>query len=155
VRGKIILTVLMLSLIFVTGCSRETKEKTFTYNGLSVTLTNQFKKEDKGYLTLYKDDMKVVIQNNSVMGMSFEEYLEELRKSMADFEPVNQNEADSATTFEYIAATSSSRSKCLMKVLEGNGEVWHVTFACDEGEYEKNLPQFLEWLQTVKIESEE
>lgn len=141
------------------GCKKIIEPKNFEFSGLQITLTNEFKEKDKGYLLLYTDEVKIAIVPSpisSLADMTLGEYAKltaESLENLTEFETIAHDSYGSdAFVYEYSVETEGiEESKNILAVYKGAEYYYNVTFACVEENYETYRSQFIEWLKTVHV----
>lgn len=148
---------IVLLAVLLTACAA--KEKTFTKEGITVTLTNQFKEIDGGDFQMAYASNKygfsaignekaklnvsslhayteLVLSNANRSGLTIEEYKED-----------NQ-------TFEYVCYTAEVDGKTygyMTVSKEGKNKYYTLNFWCFEKNFESSKDQFIEWAKSAKV----
>ena len=164
-RGLLILGVSILVGVMMgclVGCGQEVQSKTFSEQGMSITLTNEFKEFDAGEFTVGYESKNVAVialkEEFSLME-GFEDYtLEEygnlvLKNNEMDF--CELNTAEGLTYFEYLYTDPESEEdyqyfSCVYKAEDSFWLIHFVTLADSLGVY---ADQMLTWAKSVEFTS--
>lgn len=157
----------MLSLVMLfsfMGCNKrvyEAKAKTFSKDGLTITLTEAFSESKYEGYTLACDSGEVAFfalkesfaEYEGLEYATLEEYAENVCLANADREPGEITEIDGIPTMEYsfYNETSKQTYKYLVAMFKGPDAFWLVHFACKNTEYETYRSHFVEWVKSVSL----
>lgn len=143
------------------GCIFGSKEKTYTSNGISVTMPEGFVEKSIVSQTAYfegkeslfsalKEEFTTLSVVNLGKDSSLKEYAEAvIKNNKADYEIV---EKDGLTYFEYEKSLSGKKYYYLASIYKTDDAFWLVNFACDSSNKAKYQPLFIRWAKTVKFD---
>lgn len=149
---KVLNIVLITLVLFLCACNKN-KLKTFTGGGLTITVDYKFieKEEENTSLYLIKDDMVVIVySHNSDEGYSIRDYAIELFGEESKI----YRYKDEIITYDYcyyIKEIDNSSFGYMVCVFKENNNYYIVNFICDERNFEKNKPCFLEYAKTIRV----
>lgn len=152
-----IAVVLVLLAGLMTGCSAP-KEKTFTSNGMTVTLTSAFvESEMEGFDVVIdsKDVAVFALREEFSLFEGFGDYTEEEYGELAiqinELDSDGVKTVDGLVTFEYTATNDETNEtyRYFDYVFKSNSAFWLVQFAMLEKNVEKYGAQVPEWAKTV------
>lgn len=157
---KIISLLLVTLLLFsFAGCSIEPKDKTFSAEGMEITLTELFTEvEMDGYTVCYgSPTVSVFVLKESYSAtpefedMSLEEYADLVFKANASKLPQAVTQVDGLTTMEYSFYNEDEdvTYKYFSTMFKGADAFWLIQFVSVQTVYESNKPRFIEWAKTV------
>jgi len=154
-RKRTVLIVFLCLIFIVSGCKKVPSSKVFSFNELSITLTDEFREKSGGYLTLYTNDVKIVIQSTStasINNLPLEEYAVLLEESIGFMTPLEVKAVGGAVAYEYtLEGEDFGSSRCLMAIYKTDNYYYNVTFACAEDNYESYRELFIEWVDSIQI----
>ena len=143
-------------LLCLWGCKKKIEPKTFEFSGLEITLTNEFKEKDSGYLMLYTDGFKVTIVPSPVSSINNQdigEYAQMVAEGLEDLKDFFYGFSDEIDTFvcEYTLDIDGINDRSIVAVYKNAEYYYNVTFTCAVENYEGHKSQFIEWLKTVRV----
>ena len=157
-RILLVLTALVL-LVSLVACG-EAQPKTFTAEGMSVTLTDAFvKRSVDGYTVCYDSkDVAVFALKESFadfqgIELTLEEYADLVRQSNASRNPTAVIEKDGILTMEYsfLNEEENQTYKYLCAMYEGEDAFWVVQFACMADSYDSLSETLMTYAKSVSF----
>lgn len=160
-----LLVVLSLSLV---GCffgpAYKSEEKTFTADGISLTLTSAFVEtdvaEEQGYLVTYVAwEASVFVLKESfslapgIESNSLSWYASLVRTANADKNPSAVANEDGLTIIEYTFYNEEEDKEYsyFTSMYKGTDAYWTVQFVCVTDKYEEYRPYFVTWAKSVNV----
>ena len=145
--------------ICLSGCISNDKveNKVFDIDGLSITLTSDFKEQpEDGYTILYTKDIKLTVQTvptSSLNGLTQNDYLAQICEGLDGAVFLTDKEAENLPAIEYSLSGDSTfaDSSCILAVYSSDDVCWNITFSCSSDYYSVYRSQFIAWLQTITI----
>lgn len=144
----------------VTGCSLfEPEEKTFTKNGLTITLTDEFvESQNVTYMAYYAStDIVVAVIKESKSLFAETEYANitlrdyaELVKSANELDTTIE-EKDGLICFAFDMEQNGNSLRWLGTVYEGEDAWWFIQFGCLAEEYSDLESDILKYAKSVKV----
>lgn len=161
-KRKIFVSLLALIMCFtLSGCVFGSKDKTYTSNGISVTMSDGFQEKSIVSQTVYlestesifsalKEDFSVLEAVDLGESASLKDYAEAVvANNKADYEI---KEEDGLTYFEYEKTVSGKDFYYLACVYKSDDAFWLVNFASEASNKGKYQPLFKRWAKTIKFE---
>ncbi|MBQ4121079.1 MAG: hypothetical protein IJD35_03590 [Clostridia bacterium] len=157
-RILLVLTALVL-LVSLVSCG-EAQPKTFTAEGMSVTLTDAFTKRSvDGYTVTYdsKDVAVFAIKESFSLfegyDVTLEEYADLVRQSNASRNPTAVVERDGVLTMEYSFLNESENEtyKYLCTMFKGEDAYWVIQFATKENAYDGLFDTLMTYAKSVSF----
>lgn len=137
-------------------------EKAFSTNGMTITLTSNFKETTVNGYTVAYDSSKVAVfvlkENFSLLegfeDYSLEQYGEILRQNNESKNPSELKEIDNITYFEYqFHNTELDRDyKYFTTVYKSSDAFWMIQFCSLVKDYESQFDNMLTWAKSVEFE---
>jgi len=153
--------VVLLLLSFAACGSNSVKE--FTSNGMTITLTDGFKKTNyEGYTVCYDSkDVAVFVLKESfslqegLSDMSVDDYAELVKSANASKKPSAISKKNGLTSMEYkfLNEEENQTYRYYSAMFKGPDAFWLVQFACKEELYDAKKDTFIEWAKTVEFAS--
>jgi hypothetical protein len=150
-------------LLALTGCPLGgAAEKTFTREGLTITLTDEFtEKDDIQGQTVYFEAVRYIATalkeefhmledvGIEASGMSLDEYAE----LVVELNGFNTSvvKKDGLTTFNYEASVGGQDFTYFATVHKGADAFWLIQFFCETKNYASFESKFIEWAKSVKV----
>ena len=138
----------------------EKSAKTFSVDGMSITLTSGFTEaEFEGYVVCY-DSSEVaifVIEEefsliDGASDWSIEDYADLVRQANLDQNPVvSEDEGLITMKYNYYNADEKTSYSYYSVMFKGPSAFWLVQFACEQNSFEEYKPHFIEWAKSVKF----
>ena len=134
------------------------KEKTYSLEGLSITLPGEFVKARDNSITqagnLATDDVSFVVIRDA---QSFENY-KDVAEYAVGFKEANRYEEEiktenGYTLIEYYRTISGVNTQNTVVLLHGPDAFWVLRFSFDKALCEEYRPRIFEWLNTVTFET--
>ena len=160
---KIISCLLAVLILFSFAACATGAEKEFTSNGMTLTLTDEFRETTyEGYTVCYESkDVAVFVLKESFSlqaglgDMSIDDYAELVYKANASKSPSDISKEDGLISFEYsfLNEQENQTYSYYSAMYKGTDAFWLVQFACKEDLYEAKRPTFIEWAKTVTFDS--
>lgn len=159
--SKIISVFIILSVIISIFAGCTAAEKTFSKDGLSITLTEDFIEQEiepftatyatsKYFVSTLKEDFSVFEQAEISTDISENEYAKiVMENNKIEGEP---KETDGIITFSYENDDSGEAFSYLTTVKKGTNAFWVIQLACKSDIYEENKEQLLTWAKTITVE---
>ena len=136
------------------------KEKVFSFDGMKITLTDEFKETSIENYTVAYDSKNIavfVLKESFSLGDGFQnltlnEY-EDLVIRAASLSDVQKKTADGLNWFEYPATNSETGDtyRYFSYVYKTGNAFWVVQFATLDGNAEKYFPKITDWASSVVI----
>ena len=136
----------------------DAEPKTFTAEGMSITLNENFSKDAVDMFTAcYSSGETAVLalkESFSLMdgleNYTLEQYGQLVLQTngMTDFQLQTQ---DGITFFEYESETDQGTFYYLSTLHKGPDAFWMVQFACDVADADDYLPYFLQWAKSISF----
>lgn len=166
---KSILRVISIALLCAVAfgllsCEKEQvgpKSVDFAYDGMTITLTDDFKQTEEEGFTVCFDSGAVVIfclkekftLKDGLNNMSVEEYTESVREVNSDLDSTDVVSEDGYAYMEYsfnnLILGKTFRYMCT--VFKTEDAFWMIQFSCEEFVYEHYKPKFASWAKTVRF----
>ncbi len=157
------LTFFILVIICTSAC--DPKEKVFSKDGMSITLTDEFEEKEyydfnayydteEAQVYIMKEDFKLLEENDQDTNASLEEYAQSMMKSGSiDAEIKNE---DGLTYFNFEKEFQDIDGKYIpykyyAVVYKSHDAYWLFQFACEEALYSKYEDIFIKWAKSVKF----
>lgn len=159
-RILLVLTALVL-LVSLVACG-EAQPKTFTAEGMSVTLTDGFTKRSVDGFTVAYDskDVAVLALKESFadfqgIELTLKEYADLVRQSNASRNPTAVVEKDGLYTMEYSFFNEEENEtyKYLCAMYESEDAFWMVQFACKADAYDSLSDTLLTYAKSVSFDA--
>ena len=159
---KKFIALLMAALMLVSFAScGEPKEKEFTKEGLTITLTQSFKEASfEGYTVVY-DSTKVavfVIKESFSLLAGFEnytlkQYADLVHNANSSRNPGAVTEVEGLTTFEYsfLNTDEDQTYKYFTTVFKGDDAFWTIQFCCKAENYNEYKADMIKYAKSVKV----
>ena len=156
---SLLLALLMLAAL--TSCGKA-EPKIFSAQGMSLTLTSDFKENTQtGYTVCYESSkVAVFILKESfslqpgVENLTLDEYAELIRQSNASKSPSAIVKQDGFHTMEYDFLNENENQiySYFCTMFKGPDAFWLVQFACRKGDYAAYSDAFMDWAKTVTFQ---
>lgn len=154
------------SLLLFAGCGtknvKEAKDKTFSVEGMNITLTGGFSKKDMEGYTACFDSSEIAVfalreTADGISAMSLLEYAALVLKANASKSPSGIETIDGMTCLEYTWTneTTQTEYKYLTFLYKAPDAFWMVQFSCKTADYEADKPYFVKWAKTVRFDTAE
>lgn len=160
-----LLLVAMLAGCGSTGGSNpfDAKAKTFSDDGMQITLTTAFSKEDlEGYTVGYAADTAIVLALHETKAefaeagaedVTFEQYVEFVRqansdKALVDGEPIDGNPT---LLYDFLNEEQNVTYRYLTVLYEADDGFWMVQFASQKDNFDAYEPSFIEAAKSVSF----
>lgn len=156
---------LSLMLFLVAGCSLTSlfKEstKTYTVNGISVTMNDSFYEKDLVSQTAYLESQNAIFTalkeeftELEAVGITKDSTLKDYAEAVKAANSFTGNiiEKDGLVYFTYEKDISGKSFFYLATVYKTDDAFWLVNFACESKNKEEFEPKFIEWAKTVEFE---
>jgi len=136
----------------------EADAKSFSSNGINITLTEAFKETpNESYTAVYDSNEAAVFvlkENFSSFkneNMSLDKYTEFFVEANKDKAPsaVSKENGFPMTEYSFKNEELNKTYKYMTVMLEGTDAYWCVQFVCEESVYEEYKPYFINWAKTV------
>ena len=157
-RILLVLTALVL-LVSLVACG-EAQPKTFTAEGMSVTLTDGFTKRSvEGYTVCYDSKDVAVLAIKEAFSLfegadiTLEDYADLVRQSNASRNPSAVVEKDGILTMEYSFFNEEENEtyKYLCAMYEGEDAFWLIQFACKAESYDSLSDTLMTYAKSVSF----
>ena len=164
---KILSVVLALTMLlsfascFGSEKATEGESKKFTAEGMTITLTDSFKKtEQEGYTVCYsaKDVLVVALKEEFTLQEGFEnlsiiEYADLVYANNASKNPSDITSEDGLTIMEYTFFNEEydQTYEYLSVMYKSSDAFWLVQFSCVEDDYDDNRDSFIKWAKSVEF----
>lgn len=161
---KIVSFLLIALLLFsFVACNIPVTAKDFSSNGMTITLTSEFKEANiEGYTACYESkNVAVFVLKESFSlfegaeDMSIDEYAELVRKANSSKSPSEISKSNDLVSFEYDFLNEQENQvySYISFMYKGDDAFWLVQFACKEESYGTLIQSFIDWAKTVKFDS--
>lgn len=136
----------------------QTRPKNFTYDGMTITLTNKFEKSymEDGTLCFDSENVAVYVIKDEDLEQyeiyTLEDYSEVLMLAEYNETPSARfHQSDGLTYIEYTYTDPESKDKYhyLAYLYQSGDAFWELTFATYESDLAKYRPQIEEWAKSV------
>lgn len=163
-KNLTIISILFIFIFVLTGCQIRfffEKEETFTNEGLSITLTNNFyEKEHIAFTSYYESNnmMVVVIKENysilSSVGITKDSSLENYLKTviLANKHDSSVKEEDDITYFDYVSSEGGKDFKYVVTAVKGSEAIYLVQFCVVEDTYDDYKDDIFEYAKSLEAE---
>ena len=139
------------------------KEKQFTDNGITFTLTNKFyEKEFMGFQVSYLSMDAIFAANREEESLvrsagiyNLKGYIEAVLKLNGKTATINSDVANSGETFyyvEYKSVVDGETFSYLLVVFEGEDHYYAINYGCRIKHFDKYEAQFKKWAKTITVE---
>ena len=137
------------------------KEKEFSKEGFTITLTDAFKEQEiatqtvayassKVSVTALKEDLSAFKDNNMDTDITLKDYAElVIAANGLDSEA---EEKDGLVCFTYDKSLSGQNFTYLATVFKGSDAFWLVQFGCENSQYDALKEDFVKYAKTVKVD---
>lgn len=160
IRNVFLIIVLLFTLFIFTSCKG--KEKTFSSNGMTVTLTTQFKPQEISGAQMVYVTRKVGFMGNQesktlvhISSNNLELYTNKVVEvgKIKDIELFTYDENGVKFMYGYYTATSSNITyKYMLVTKEGQESYYTMNFWSLEKNFNANKNQFMEWAKKIVVE---
>ncbi len=158
---KFLLLLLVIALMLsLSSCVERSKE--FSAEGITLTLTNEFKENtQEEYTVCYESDEVAVFVLKESFSLqegfgdnSVNAYAKLVRSSNTNKKPSDIVEEDGLVYFDYDYYNNDVNEmyKYLTFMYKGHDAFWTVQFACPEELYDEKVDDFKKWAQMVEFE---
>lgn len=158
VAGIVLLFCMVLSLAACSVDVRTAEAKTFTSEGMTITLTEGFREKSVSGYTVGYNSSKVgvlalreeftAIENGA--SITLEDYAQQVLKNNQDRVSVDKVEqSDGLTYMEYTATSDSREYRYFVTMFKSSDAFWLVQFFCKSSEYAEYRSYFVGWAKTV------
>ena len=147
-------------LVSMTSCMTATP-KDFTYQGMTVTLTNRFKEmQYEGYTVCYgSPDVMVIVLKESFSlqagldQMTLDEYAKLVHQANASKSPseITKHEGFQSMEYDFLNEKENKTYSYFSTMFKGTDAFWLIQFACLEKDYEANKDTFLTYANSIKF----
>ena len=160
----IALTLAFIAILSFAACAAKVYEanaKSFTDNGMTITLTSAFEKIDmEGYSAVYTSSDAVVYvyeqsksEFDKVEDMSIRKYLEFFCEANKSKYEIDISSSGDLFFVEYSATSDNVTFKYLTAFFENGENYIRAEFVSEDKNYEEYRPHFLNWAKTVTFTS--
>jgi sRNA-binding regulator protein Hfq len=161
---KIVFAVLALFLFFgLTGCSLfAPKEKTFTSNGITITLNTDFKETDTDKFSVYllsKDVAfmanKEAISTYTNIGVnSLHDYIESVltANNFSDYTIQESTGGNDYVYSNYTSTVDGTEYKYLLVCMEGESNYYIMNFGTVKSDYDNLEQKLFDFADTISVE---
>lgn len=160
-----LLLVAMLAGCGSTGSSNpfDAKAKTFSDDGMQITLTTAFSEEDlEGYTVGYAADTAIVLALHETKAefaeagaedVTFKQYVEFVRQANSDKELVDGEPIDGNPTllYDFLNEEQNVTYRYLTVLYEPDDGFWMVQFASQKDNFDAYEPSFIEAAKSVSF----
>lgn len=160
-----LLLVAMLAGCGSTGSTNpfDAEAKTFSDDGMQITLTTAFSKESlEGYTVGYAADTAIVLALHETKaefaeagaeGVTFEQYVEFVRQANSDKELVDGEPIDGNPTllYDFLNEEQNVTYRYLTVLYESDDGFWMVQFASQKSNFDAYEPSFIEAAKSVSF----
>lgn len=160
-----LLLVAMLAGCGSTGSSNpfDAEAKTFSDDGMQITLTTAFSKEDlEGYTVGYAADTAIVLALHETKAefadagaedVTFEQYVEFVRQANSDKDLVDGEPIDGNPTllYDFLNEEQNVTYRYLTVLYEADDGFWMVQFASQKDNFDAYKPSFIEAAKSVSF----
>lgn len=160
-----LLLVAMLAGCGSTGSSSpfDAEAKTFSDDGMQITLTTAFSEEDlEGYTVGYAADTAIVLALHETKAefadvgaedVTFEQYVEFVRQANSDKELVDGEPIDGNPTllYDFLNEEQNVTYRYLTVLYEADDGFWMVQFASQKSNFDAYEPSFIEAAKSVSF----
>lgn len=156
IRSLIVMIIALLVGFGLGFLNNMEKPETFSNEGMTITLTNDFsfvRHED--FTACYTDGKYSVLairEDFSLFGegITFEEYMELV---LYDADPeIKPFDYEGITCLQYYSDAGGEEYGYFVAVFEAEDAFWCVNFAAEADDFENALPLFREWAKTISFE---
>lgn len=160
---KLLSLLLVLATLLALSSCGEAAPKDFSSNGMTITLTDDFKENtQQGYTVCYESsDVAVFVLKESFslqqnLGeLTLDEYAEVVRNVNSSKSPTEISKADGLTSMEYsfFNENMNQNHKYFCTMFKSSDAFWLVQFVCIEDVYDTHMDSFLNWAKSIKFDS--
>ena len=154
--------ILAFGLLFVfvafafVGCAvYKGNEKTFSQNGVEITATDRFKLvggEGKDFILMSLTAQIAFTHVGEISQPSLDDYIEDVIDNLPYEVLGGKIQEENGIKFIELRGNEDGSIICLYEVfLVDDGDIWLVSFACEEDIYEEHKPYFKKWAETIKF----
>lgn len=153
-------SLLFIVLLVGAGCSLTAKEKTYSVNGINVTMKDGFYEKELVSLTAYLEssdsiftalkEEKATLKEAGLENITLKEYAEAVVEANG-LKEKDIIEKDGLTYFTYEKEVSGKTYFYLASVYQTNDAFWLVNFACDTKNKDSFQEDFIKWAKTVNF----
>lgn len=149
------------------GCSllsaKSGSDKEFSGEGLTITLTDNFRTaEIEGYTLCYDSfDVAVyalkenfeVFENAGLDNVTLDDYKGYVLKANSKYSPKEDNFFDGLTVLRYESYIEAKKTNFtyFVSLYKGTDAFWIVQFACKSSEYADYEQYFVKWARSVRV----
>ena len=150
--------------LVVSGCVGEKeKEKNFSGNGFSITLTENFQEKEIISVTNYYQSINAIVTALKeeftlleAVGINKDSTIEEYANVIAynnqkDYDFKKNTDLD-YLYFTYEATVSGKDYYYYAVIKKGSDSFWLINFACLKGDADDFQPKFEKWASTIKVD---
>lgn len=165
---KKVISVFVLISVFASilcGCSllaaKSGSDKEFSGEGLTITLTDNFKTADiEGYTLCYDSfDVGVFALKESVSDypiladVTLDEYKEYVLEANSEKSPKEDPSIEGLKVlkYEYYVDTKKANYTYFISLYKAQDSFWLVQFACKSSDFADYEPYFIKWAKSVKV----
>ena len=128
--------------------------KTFTDAGLSITLTDSFKKTTvEGYTIGYEATNVMLLglkENDSTLkGYTLDQYAKLVISNNSTLQDKTVKHEDGLTCFEFESAVDGVTYSYFATVYQNGNDYWLLQFASKKTQYSRMRPEFVKYAKTV------
>ena len=145
--------------VLLAGCAKDPRKgeaKTFTNEGISITLTDVFRKTDvEGFAVAYDSSKVGVLVTKEAFAdipnadtLTLEDYAQLVLNVNEDKTSEVKN-TDGLTYLEYVAKSNGKNYGYLVCMYRGTDAFWLVQFAVPESDFSDYRASLVDWAKTV------
>lgn len=157
-KKQIITMILLICSLcpILSGCSLfSAKEKEFTKEGMTITLTDDFIEQEIITQTAYYVSKKALVtalkEDGSILG---EATIKEYAELVCEVNKFDKNKIvfkDGYAEFTYEKEISGKEFYYYARCLQNGTDFWLIQFACETKNTEEFVPKFEKWASSVKF----
>lgn len=160
---SVFIVIAMVSCSLIETDPRKGKEKKFSVDDFSITLTSVFKEAPlEGFVAAYDgNDVAISVSKDLFSEFDYGELvtLDDYAKMLVDtnfhiFRNAEIKKADGLVYVEYTSKRDIGEVAFFVAMYRGNDAFWLVQYDCYADEYENYRSYFIEWSKTVTFSSQ-
>ena len=160
---KIVSLFLALVMLVAFASCGTAAPKTFSAQGMSLTLTSAFKENTQAGYTVCYESSKVAVfilkesfsLQPGLENLMLDEYAELVRQSNASKSPsaIEKQDGFHSMEYDFLNEKENQTYSYFCSMFKGPDAFWLVQFACKDGDYDAYRDTFMDWAKTVTFDS--
>ena len=165
---KVIVFVLVFAVSFILGKAlmggfdNEAKERTYSSDGFTITMEDDFYEKELLTATVYYEGEKSALSvtreyftDLEEIGINANSSLNDYGKLITTVNGIDNNFKilnDSITYYTYDKSISGKDFSYMVAITKGSDSFWLINLFCETKNKDTYFPKFEKWLQTVKVD---